>query len=334
MKSGGRSALRFLSHEEIRDRTASATWRVMLFLPKGQYPKVTLYTANGLFHADDDLVFSVVRSESWQLLVPEGSYSEFDWAFPQELRLLVAMLLCETRDGPLIRFYPVVRFSPVLALDEPDFSNPGFVQDVKELLLQAAKKPRSNHSDNVIKKCIEGKYCLIESEQYAFERFNTFWNKIDVRNYVLMRGVYALIKAEMLACHRAFWEEAIIISYISLEATFQLVIRALEKAGVKNPNSKDASVWLHENFDKAFGHSEPLTEKYFEEFYEDRIRTLHPSSRFGETPYAPIMHDDFVHLRRSLREIFAFLVSNEHGQDFHEEVKHFHSHNINQKNST
>jgi hypothetical protein len=125
----------------------------------------------------------------------------------------------------------------------------------------------------------------------------------------------------MLACHHEFWEEAIIVSYIALDATFHLVRRELEEMGIKNPSSHDAAKWLHENFDKAFDLPEPTDEKYFGEFYEDRIRTIHPASRYGASPFAPIMHGDYSHLRRSLREIFAFLVSGKHGPDYQEDVK-------------
>ena len=61
--------------------------------------------------------------------------------------------------------------------------------------------------------------------------------------------------------------------------------------------------------------------KYFQEFYEDRVKTIHPVNKFGESPFSPIMHDDFSHLRRSLRSIFAFIVLGDHGPDFYEEVK-------------
>jgi hypothetical protein len=48
--------------------------------------------------------------------------------------------------------------------------------------------------------------------------------------------------------------------------------------------------------------------KYFEEFYESRIMSFHPESRFGVFPHAPLMIDDFMHLRDSLLEIYAYLI--------------------------
>lgn len=313
--------LRWLSHDEIRKERDADSYRVMLFLPLGQYPGGTIVTPSAVFHADSELVFSVTLGASWRALDESAPYSEFDWASPQELRLLASMLLCEKRDEALIRYYPVIRYSPRIAERRLNVGSEQTVAAIKDLLIRTAKSPRDHHGDEVISECLAGDYSLVRPEHYDFSRIDEFWRNIDVRNYVLMRGLYALIKSEMLACRREFWEEAIIVSYIALEATFQLVLRKLSELGVTNPSSHNAARWLHENFDKPFGLPAPTVEKYFEEFYEDRIRTLHPSSRFGESPYAPIMHDDFVHLRRALREIFAFLVSGTHGPDFLEDVR-------------
>jgi DNA-binding FadR family transcriptional regulator len=40
--------------------------------------------------------------------------------------------------------------------------------------------------------------------------------------------------------------------------------------------------------------------------------TFHPASRFGDLPYSPNMHDDIFHLRRWLREVFAYILIGRH----------------------
>jgi hypothetical protein len=52
--------------------------------------------------------------ESWRTHDPEVPFSEFDWATPQELRLIASLILCEVMEGPCVRLYPLVRFSPWL----------------------------------------------------------------------------------------------------------------------------------------------------------------------------------------------------------------------------
>ena len=318
--------------EKLRNHGEAPTYRVLLFKPLGQYPAGRLFTPNSFFSSDSDLVFSVTYGGSWRMLDEDVPYSEFDWASPEELRLLGSILLCEKRDDSLVRFYPAIHYSPRIDANNLDLSKHDTIHAVKELLIENYSNSSSEFGDSIISECVGGIYKLVSPDRYNLNRLSLFWDKISVKNYVLMRGLYSLIKAEMLACYREFWEEAIIVSYIALEASFHLVRRELTSSGAKNPSANDAARWLYEHFDKPFGLPEPTIEKYFQEFYEDRIKTLHPASRFGEAPFSPIMHDDFSHLRRSLREIFAYIVSGEHGPDYHEEVEKYGNHtaNINQ----
>ena len=320
--------------EKVMSHGNAPMYRVMLFKPIGQYPEGRLFTPNSFFSADKDLVFSVTYGGSWQALDEDVAYSEFDWASPEELRLLGSILLCEKRDEALVRFYPVIYYSPRIDAKNLDLSNHDTAIAVKELLLETSHNPRSQSGDNILSECVIGDYPLVSQDRYNLDRLSLFWNRISVDNYVLMRGIYSLIKSEMLACHTEFWEEAIIVSYIALDASFHLVRRELTSNGTEDPTANDAARWLYDHFDKPFGLPEPTIEKYFQEFYEDRIKTLHPANRFGESPYSPIMHDDFSHLRRALREIFAYLVSGEHGPDYYEKVKRYSNHTVtNSKNA-
>jgi hypothetical protein len=48
---------------------------------------------NGFFHADEQIAFSVILGDSWRMLDPDIPFSEFDWASPQELRLITSLIL-------------------------------------------------------------------------------------------------------------------------------------------------------------------------------------------------------------------------------------------------
>jgi hypothetical protein len=66
-----------------------------------------------------------------------------------------------------------------------------------------------------------------------------------------------------------------------------------------NPSALDAGALIDEidRFDPQLS-----TMSYFEEYYQARIKTMHPSSRFGIFPVAPLEADDFVFLRSGLIE--------------------------------
>jgi hypothetical protein len=307
-----------MDQEKWRSSIGTKCYRVMLFLPLGVYPRGTIRVGNGFFHADDEIVFSVVHGESWREVIEDAPYSEFDWASPQELRLLSSILLSERRDDALVRFYPKVGYSLRIDAEQLDFANDAIVEELRELVLQRINQ--KNQFGRTVKQTFDRTYHLVEPERFNLERQSEYWKNICIRNFVLLRGIYSLIKAEMLAAHSEFWEEAVIVAYVALEASFTLIRRELEHEGISSPNAYDAARWLYQHFDSPFGLPEPA-EKYFEEFYEGRVATLHPSSRFGEFPFAPIMHDDYCHLRRALREVFAYLVSKAHGSDFYEDVE-------------
>lgn len=315
--------LTFLPSEEVTARRGSPTYRVMVMDPRGIYPRGVQHVPLGFFYADEDIAFSVVHGGDWADIVEDAPYSEFDWASPEELRLMASLVLCELRDEPYISLYPVVRYSPRLDANELDLTCPLTVHRVRELLLKTAAETSSSLGQNaLLRGVVTKKYNTISAERYGFDRLLAFWEALYDAGFVFFRGIYTLIKADMLRQHYEFNEEAIGSLYIALDASFSLVKRHLQRLGIKVPSAHDAAVWLHEHFDAPFGLRAPDdTEKYFGEFYEERVMTLHPSNRYGDLPYAPIMHDDIPHLRRSLREIFAYLLLGKHGQDFYRDLQ-------------
>jgi len=325
------SMLRFMDDKKCRKYLKDPVYRIKLFKPDGQYPEGVYFVPNAFFSSDSDLVFSVTYGASWDHVDDDLPYMEFDWASPNELKLFASLLLCEKRDDAVIIFYPLWYYSPFIDVDSLDLSSMDTVRAVKELLMATSKSAHSKPSDKFVSECICGKYSLISQKCINSHRLQHFWSNIALDNHILFRGIHSLIKSDMLSRHYEFMEEAVIISYVALDASFSLVCQKLISEGVKNPSAKDAAHWLHRHFDKAFNHPEPTMEKYFEEFYDERVRSLHADSRLGTSPYPPISADDFFHLRRAIREIFAFLVTNEHGPDYLqavEEYRRFNPHQV------
>lgn len=293
--------------------------------PRGTYPSGVQHVPTGFFYADEEIAFSVVLGADWEDILDDAPYSEFNWASPEELRLMASLVLCELREEPYLSLYPVVRYSPRIDARELDLTCPLTVHCVRELILKTAAEvctPFGQHGR--LAGIINKKYNVVPAERYGFDRLLKFWNSLNDASFVFFRGLYMLIKADMLRQHYEFNEEAIVSLYIALDASFSLVKRHLQVLGVKEPSAHDAAVWLHEHFDAPLGLRAPdETEKYFESFYEERVMTMHPANKYGDTPYAPIMHDDIPHLRRSLREIFSYLLLEEHGADFHRDLQEY-----------
>jgi hypothetical protein len=218
------------------------------------YPRGTFHVPNGFFHADEQIAFSVVLGDSWRTFDPDIPFSEFDWASPQELRLITALILCEVTDGPPIRLYPIVRLGPLLDVNELNLQSPETVAEVRALLLHHAAQPWSTRNAfSMLTRITCRTYDLTDPREFALDRQFEFWNSLASPNYVVLRGVYALMKSDMLSCHYEFSEEAVNSLYIALDASFALVVRQLQKEGNPSPSSHDAQVWVHRHFSAPFG---------------------------------------------------------------------------------
>jgi hypothetical protein len=93
--------------------------------------------------------------------------------------------------------------------------------------------------------------------------------------------------------------------YVALEASFQLFRRILQAKGNPNPTASDAGAYLDEAFNPHVRSGMP----YFAQYYEDRIKTLHPQSRYGVFAYAPLAGDDYFLLHHALVDVYGFLVT-------------------------
>jgi hypothetical protein len=143
----------------------------------------------------------------------------------------------------------------------------------------------------------------MRTEGINYELAKDIYNSIDINDSLVIRGIYTLIKAGMLKSHYQFLEEAIYSLFITMEVSYRLVLRELKSRGIENPTSQDAMTYIHDAF-----YDIHRVDKYFEEYYEGRIMSLHPESRFGVHPHAPLAVDDCYELFNDMIEVYAFLI--------------------------
>jgi hypothetical protein len=127
---------------------------------------------------------------------------------------------------------------------------------------------------------------------------------IDVGDHLLIRGLGALLKANMLGHHPEFLESACMSLWVAMEASLRIIQHKLREAGFERPTAKDAGAYIDRAFENKFE-----SDGYFEDFYDDRIRTVHPESRFGVYPGAPLDADDFYDLHDMLAPLYDFLIT-------------------------
>jgi hypothetical protein len=294
---------------------------VRVFHPRGHYPRGIVAQAEGLYCADDELVFCVTSTQSMSPAESNAPYTEMDWMTPDELRFIGSIYLCELWGGTKLMFYPIHYYSPVINRAHLDLRKNSIQEEIRNLVVRGIYYPQDAWQQAaILQECISLRYSLISPEQVDLSRQSLLWKRAKTTDHLLLRGLSALMKSDMLSCYPEFMEEAAISCFIALDASFHMVLRRLTAGGKRNPSAKNAAKWLYEHFDMHLGFPEPL-ERYFAEFYDQRVMTLHPASRFGEFIYPPLSNCDYFHLRASLRSIFAYLLTDAHDRGFTDDIE-------------
>lgn len=290
-------------------------YRVTPFKATGRYPRGSFGTATARFFADDEVVFAVTPDVAWSR---EGDlpYSEVDWMQPELVRLLGAIMFCERFTERRCCFYPVVHGDVFVSGRALDFEHTESVKAVRDKVVGVA--PFASPSAELPERTMGG---LFNATDLNIGWVRRYWHSISPNNFVLMRSIQAMVKCDMLSNHPEFQEEAGIAAFIAMDATFELVLRHLKSLGVKSPSAIDAGIWFHRTFDGPMGFPLPDPAHFLSEFYDLRIRTIHPGSRHGDAPYATLAIDDRIHLRQTLPGTLAYLLTQAHAPDFYDRLR-------------
>lgn len=274
--------------------------------PLGLYPQITLGTIDSAFLYDSEASITLVRFSALPEI--EHYYSEVEWAHPEEICLLASIALSKQDGECAIIPYPLresylVDLPPSVPLNDIDL-----LQSVKMQMMQAmraelqTRPPEHPHLSPVLPPFLSNVAYENCGRSFTIERYETLIAGMKPEDYLLVRGLSTWLRSAMLSRHYQFFEEAITALFISLEASFRLILRQLKINGNLDPSAKDAAAFLGSVFNET-----PL-ERYFSEYYDKRVMSFHPESRFGVFPHAPVMVDDYYHLHGSLRALYAYLI--------------------------
>lgn len=267
------------------------TCRIRLLSDVGFYPRGQLQGSKGIYHLDDELGFVAVITDEQRA---HKYWSEVTFLAFEEIRFLSALLLSMRPDHGVLRIYP---------------SGAHVIRAVPDgtMLLKHAKRLALKYRSAVSTPLSDGKpYQISGYQTIDNKRYKKLVAKISIRDHLLLRGLSAILKADMLEVHQEFREEAQSLRFVAMEVAFQLTLRALREKGVKNPSAFDAGEFLYSNFP-----NEPRGMKFFDDYYEDRTKTFHPHNRHGTFAFPPLSASHGYGLRAGLIFLFQFLITGE-----------------------
>ena len=269
---------------------------------------LSLLPASSYLNHDASLVIGNELSFTAVRVIKDEEYFELAWSSPEEIALLASITIGAHPQHGKTHFFPA-RW-PVFVEDEgQDLSNKG-VLEVAEACLRGAltdtRGSRVKNSWEELPPLLSGRQYQFNSNVKLSQTYQTLlMRSIDLNNELMIRGLTHLLKTAMLQClSRTFVETACLEVYVSLEATLQIILNRLRSKGMVNPSNKDASNYLLEGFGVSY-----RLEKYYEEYYNDRIVAVHPSSRFGVAKFTPLYVADLYSLYDDLLRNYEFLIT-------------------------
>jgi hypothetical protein len=267
--------------------------RIRLLSNIGLYPRGDIHGPKGTYYLDEQLSFIAVRTDEQRA---HKYWSEVTFLAFEEIRFLSAILLSMRPDRGVLHLYPSGAHIVDATLDTA-------------ILRKQAKQFASKVADNPLTTSIPISGAApyrISGQEIDNRLHKKLVTKISVRDHLMLRGLSAILKADMLKVHREFGEEAHSLLFVAMEVAFQLTLRVIRESGVQNPSALDAGQFLFSTFPNGLP-----GRRFFEDYYDDRIKALHPHSRLGTFAFPPMNAGDFYGLRAGLIAMFQFLITKE-----------------------
>ena len=275
--------------------------RVRLLSPLGYYPSSSISVGNSHLLIANDIAVSVVLAQPEEVHgVTAEQYSEVGFLCLDEIKFFSALILAHSPNHGMVYPYPL-----------PAYRDYRYLKIDRDVILDNARTHALSLDlaayplrGSTLPPLLGGP--IYDSQQHPLDTscVGLVLDSIQPHDHLMMRGLGALVEGSMLWTRVEFQVAATMALYVALEASFQLILERLRRNGIENPGAREAGTFLNQIFNPGLD-----SERYFQEFYEDRIKVLHPVSRFGSFPFAPLQADDYYFLRHDLVDVFFYLLT-------------------------
>lgn len=288
------------------------SFRLRPFSFLGSYPTPDIEIGTDMFLRSGQTFFCCTKNRIVERYgrtgVDQPAFELDNWTV-QEVRFLASIYI-GNGEASSVRLYPL----PIcrdLHIETPD----DVLEDgsrLREFLDATATDDYFMAGNQGMQATRPGEYQTFDWDDRRLAQASNFWQAFDQDDALLIRGLHALLKSEMLFNHFQFRDASLASAHIALDAAYSMVLRLLREAGNANPTSVDAQAYL----DDLWG--VPRTGlRFFEDYHADRVRNFHTDSRYGAEPIPFFSIDDIWHLSAALKGVFYLLVTG----DLHDETR-------------
>jgi hypothetical protein len=239
-----------------------------------------------------------------------NEYYELGWAHPKEIALFSSVIIGAHPGYGKVFIYPV-RWPFCIDDYGQDLSDLNYIEQLGEEIkrkigVSIDSNEQQNPWEDLPPVFTNSPYEFNNNVKLNNDYKNHLFESINCENDLLIRGLSHLIKTGMLTrLGRMFFDTACLELYVALEATLHIILERLKDFGMNNPSNKDASDYILEQFGESY-----RLDRYYQDFYDDRIKAIHPNSRFGTAKFVPLYTDDLYILYDDLLRNFEFLITN------------------------
>jgi hypothetical protein len=282
------------------------SFRLRPFSFLGSYPTPDIEIGTDMFLRSGHTFFCCTKNRTVERYGRTGVDQpafEFDNWTVQEVRFLASIYI-GNGEASSVRLYPL----PIcrnLDIEAPDavLKDGGLLRDLLDATATDSYFMTGSHGMQATRL---DEYQTFDWDDRRLAQASKFWRAFDQDDALLIRGLHALLKSEMLFNHFQFRDASLASSHIALDAAYSMVLRLLREAGNANPTSANAQAYL----DDLWG--VPRTgQRFFEDYYADRVRNFHTDSRYGAEPIPFFSIDDIWDLNAAMKGVFYLLVTGE-----------------------
>ncbi len=210
--------------------------RVRVFSPLGFYPQHPIVIPGARLLVRDDLIVSAIKVEPPEAQgLGDEHFSELEFLALEEMRFLAGIVPAVHPDNGMAYTYPLRGHIDVAF----GLSDDALLDAAQQHATRASERGRRSPAAVLPPACGGPAYRWREAGVNVARVLDVV-RATQTNDHLLMRGLGALLRADMCWQHDEIAEAAVIQLYIAFDVSFQMVLQVLREQGVPNPTALDA----------------------------------------------------------------------------------------------